>query len=76
MPRIVVDLGTSVAEPRDFSTLCARKQTLKMAVWRIVLRLSAAPHDGGEVQAIDATGYERHSTSRQYANRVDYTFEP
>lgn len=28
----------------------------------------------GEVQAIDATGFDRHSASRHYANRIDYTF--
>jgi len=39
------------------------------------LQLSAALHDLGEVQAIDACGYERHSASRHDANRVDSTFE-
>lgn len=28
-----------------------------MAVWRVLLRLSAALHDFGEVQAIDSTSY-------------------
>jgi hypothetical protein len=46
-----------------------------MAVWRVLLRLSASLHDLGEVQAIDATGFERHSASRHYANRVDYHFQ-
>jgi len=45
-----------------------------MAVWRTLLRLSAYLHDVGDVQTIDATGFDRHSASRHYANRTDYTF--
>lgn len=45
-----------------------------MAVWRTLLRLSADLHDTGDVQAIDATGFDRHSASRHYANRTNYTF--
>lgn len=29
----------------------------------------------GEVQAIDASGYDRIAASRKYANRTDYTFQ-
>lgn len=50
-------------------------QQLKMAVWRTLLRLSTNLYDTGDVQAIDATGFDRHSTSRHYANRTDYTFK-
>lgn len=45
-----------------------------MGVWRTLLRLSADLHDIGDVQAIDATGFDRHSASRHYANRTNYTF--
>lgn len=75
MPGIVETLGLTPDELPDFTTVCTRKQDLQMAVWRVLLRLSAGLHDLGAVQAIDATGYERHSASRHYANRVDYTFE-
>lgn len=39
-----------------------------------VLRFSADLHDTGDVQAIDATGFDRHSASHHYANRTTYTF--
>lgn len=45
-----------------------------MAVWYILLRLYTDLYDTGEVQAVDTTGFDRHSASRHYANRTDYTF--
>lgn len=33
MPDIVAELGLSVEELPDFTTVCARKQALKMRVW-------------------------------------------
>ena len=64
------------SELPDFTTVCARKQQLKMTVRRTLLRLSADLRDTGDVQAIDATGFDRHSASRHYVNRTDYTFRP
>jgi IS5 family transposase len=75
MTGIVATLGLSVAELPDFTTVCARYQDLQIRVWRVLLRLSSSLHEFGDVQAIDATGFERHSANRHYANRVDYTFE-
>jgi hypothetical protein len=49
MPDIVVKLGLSVEELPDFTTVCARKQVLKMRVWRVVLRLSVNLFDTGEI---------------------------
>jgi hypothetical protein len=46
-----------------------------MTVWRTLLRLSTDYHNTGDVQAIDATGFDRRSVSRHYANRIDYTFK-
>lgn len=74
MHGIVEKLNLEMSELPDFTTVCARKQQLKMAVWRTLLRLSADLHDTGDVQAIDATGFDRYSASRHYANRTDYTF--
>jgi IS5 family transposase len=75
MHDIVEKLGLDLSELPDFTTVCARKQQLKMVVWRTLLRLSADLHEVGDVQAIDATGFDRHSASRHYANRTDYTFK-
>ena len=74
MHGIVEKLNLEPTELPDFTTVCTRKQRLKMAVWRTLLRLSADLHDTGDVQAIDATGFDRHSASRHYANRTGYTF--
>lgn len=46
-----------------------------MAVWRVLLRESATLHVLGEVQAIDATGFQRHDASRHYVIRVGYNFD-
>jgi len=75
MHGIVEKLNLEPSELPDFTTVCARKQQLKMAVWRTLLRLSADLHDTGNVQAIDATGFDRHSASHHYANRTNYTFK-
>lgn len=74
MHGVVEKLNLEPSELPDFTTVCARKQQLKMAVWRTLLRLSADTHDTGDVQAIDATGFDRHSVSRHYTNRTHYTF--
>ena len=75
MQGIIKKMDLKPSELPDFTTVCARKQQLKMSVWRVLLRLSADLHDTGEVQAIDATGFDRHSASHHYANRTDYTFK-
>lgn len=74
MHGIVDKMGLVPSELPDFTTVCVRKQRLRMAVWRTLLRLSADIHEAGDVQAINATGFDRHSASRHYANRTDYTF--
>lgn len=74
MHGVVEKLNLKPSELPDFTIVCARKQQLKMAVWRTLLRLSADLQDTGDAQAIDATGFDRHSAGRHYANRTDYTF--
>ena len=75
MPRIVDILGLRNEELPDFTTVCARKQDLKMRSWRVLLRLSAELHDTGEIQAIDSTSFAHRSSSYNYAKRVEDTFE-
>jgi len=74
MPGIVAEFDLSVAELPDFTTVCTRKQDLKMRIWRVLLRLSAQLQEPGEIQAIDATGFDRVQASQHYANRTNYTF--
>ena len=75
MPRITAKLGLAVDELPDFTTVCTRKQDLEMRIWRVLLRSSASLHEFGEVQAIDATGFQRHKASRHYVIRVGYNFD-
>ncbi len=74
MQGVVKKMSLEPSELPDFTTVCARKQHLKIGIWRTILRLPADLHDTGDVQAIDATGFDRHSASRHYANRTEYTF--
>ena len=74
MPGIVEKLGLEVNELPHFTTVCTRKQDLKMPIWRFLLRCSTELYETGDVQAIDSTGYDRHAASQHYANRTDYTF--
>jgi IS5 family transposase len=75
MPDIVEKLGLSVEELPDFTTVCARKQALKMRVWRVLLRLSVNLFDTREIQAIDSTSFAHRSSSHNYAKRVKNTFK-
>jgi IS5 family transposase len=75
MQWVVEKLNLEPSELPDFTTVCTRKQQLKMAVWRTLLRLSADLHDTGNVQAIDATGFDRRRASHQYVNRTKYIFK-
>lgn len=75
MPRVVSILDLEVAELPDFTTVCTRMKDLEMAFWRVFLRLSADLHEPGDVQAIDATGFDRRGASRRYAKRTNYTFK-
>lgn len=75
MPRIKGELGLAEATLPDFTTVCTRKQELKMRFWRVLLRPSSLLHKLGEVQAIDATGFQRHQDSRHYVIRVGYNFD-
>lgn len=63
MPVIAGKFDLAVAELPDFTPVCARMQELELAVWRVLLRLSADIHETGDVQAIDATGFDRGTAS-------------
>jgi IS5 family transposase len=72
---VVAELDLEPGELPDFTTVCARYQELKMAVWRAILRHSANLVKPGSVHAIDATGFDRQGASRHYANRTNYRFK-
>ena len=74
MPRITRIIGLLPSTLPDFSTVCGRKQELKMNIWRPFLGLTIEFHELGEIQAIDATGMDRIAASQHYAKRTNYTF--
>lgn len=75
MPRITRLLGLSTNTLPHFTTLCHAKERLYMPNWRRFLALSTQLHNLGEIQAIDASGFDRIAASRKYANRTNYTFK-
>ena len=75
MPRIARFLGLSIETLPHFTTLCHAKERLYMPNWRRFLTISTTLHNLGEVQAIDASGFDRIAASRKYANRTNYTFK-
>lgn len=66
--KLTEKIGLAVHEIPDFSTVCARKQELKMPIWRTVLRLSAELHDLGDarlrVTAHSEDGYAAYPVTR------------
>lgn len=75
MPDIVAKFGLSVDDLPDFTTVCTRKQDLKMGVWRRFLSFSTNLFDTGDIQAIDSTSLAYRSASWNYSKRVKDTFE-
>ncbi|MFW5959372.1 MAG: IS5 family transposase [Natronomonas sp.] len=75
MPRIRRRLGLSLEKLPYFTTLGHAKERMYMPNWRRFLDLTSHLQDLGEVQAIDASGFDRIAASRKYANRTNYTFK-
>lgn len=75
MPHIIRRLGLSPDDLPHFTTVCHAKERLYMPNWRRFLDLTTDLHDLGDVQAIDASGFDRIAASRKYATRTNYTFK-
>lgn len=75
MPRIRGMLGLHRGELPHYSTVCHAKEQLYMPTWRTFLAASTHLLDLGEIQAIDASGFDRIAASRKYAKRTNYTFK-
>jgi len=75
MPRIAGNLDLQPDELPDFTIVSHTNEQLQIPIWRVLLRLSVGLHDIDEVQAIDASGFDRLAASRTDANRTNYTFE-
>lgn len=75
MPRIRRILELAPGELPHYSTVCHAKERLYMPDWRAFLTASTTLHELGEIQAIDASGFDRITASRNYAKRTNYTFK-
>lgn len=71
MPRIRRVLG--LAELPTPSTLCKAFNRLDMAVWRVLLTLSATQLSTNGVVGANVSGFERSHVSKHYTKRAELT---
>jgi IS5 family transposase len=76
MPQILAEIGLEKADLPDHSTLVKAFDRIKMAVWRVLLRLSAQLHDTSGHAAMDATFFDREHASKHYCRRTNYRVQP
>lgn len=67
-------LEVDLSELPDPSTVCKAKDRLTMAICRRLLQATLTLFDLGDVTAIDASGFDRVTASRRYAQRTNYRF--
>jgi len=72
MPQILAEIGLETDELPDHSTLVKAFDRLTMAVWRVLLRLSAQEHEPSGDAAIDSTYFDRENASKHYCRRTNY----
>ena len=72
MPHILAEIGLEPDELPDHPTLVKWIDRLTMAVWRVLLRLSAQEHKLSGEAAIDSTYFDRENASKHYCRRTDY----
>ena len=73
MPRIRRALG--LAELPAPSTLCKAFTRLDMAVWRVLLALSATQLPTNGIVGIDVPGFDRSHASKHYTKRAKLTIQ-
>lgn len=73
MPRI--RNAINLTELPDPSTLCKAFDRLDMAVWRVLLNLSATLLPTNGVVGIDASGFDRSHASKHYTKRAKLTIQ-
>jgi len=72
MPHILAEIGLETDELPDHLTLVKAFDRLTMAVWRVLLRLSAQEHEPPGDAAIDSTYFDRENASKHYCCRTNY----
>lgn len=72
MPRILKLIGLNRHTLPHYSTLCKSFDRIKANICRKLLNISK--ENNGHT-AIDSSGFQKHSVSHHYANRVNYKFK-
>ncbi len=72
MPQILAEIGLEPDELPHHSTLVKWFDRITMAVWRVLLRLSAQEHEPSGDAAIDSTYLDRENASKHYCRRINY----
>ena len=72
MPQILAEIGLEPDELPHHSTLVKWFDRITMAVWRVLLRLSAQEHEPSGHAAIDSTYFDRENASKHYCRRTNY----
>ncbi len=72
MSHILDEIGIEPDELPDHSTLVKWFDRITMAVWRVLLRLSAQEHEPSGDAAIDSTYFDRENASKHYCRRTNY----
>lgn len=75
MPGIVRRLELTVETLPHYSTVCPTEERLYMPNWRQFLTLTAELRELGDVEAIDASGFDRIAASCRYTYRTSYTVQ-
>ncbi len=71
-PQILAEISLEKADFPDHSTLVKAFDRIKMAVWQVLLRLSAQLHEPSGHAVIDATFFDRENASKYYCRRTNY----
>jgi IS5 family transposase len=72
MPQILGEISLDAADLPDHSTLVKAFDRPRMAIWRVLLRLSAQLHEPSGHAAIDSTFFDRENASRHHYRRTNY----
>jgi len=72
MPQILAKIGLDAADLLIIRRKVKAFDRIKMAVWRVLLRLSAQLHEPSGHAAMDATFFDRENASKHYCRRTNY----
>lgn len=72
MSQILAEIGLLKAALPNHSALVKAFDRIKIAVWQVLLRLSAQLHEPSGHAAMDTTFFDRENASKHYCRRTNY----